>query len=94
MCVASSGPLTRAIPQHGTTVTGADGADPAQARHGDPTGHSATMAALAAGQRPDGSFPMATTADPDRELTTESSVAATTWFLLAGAPAGADGLWT
>ena len=66
----------------------------AQARLGDATGHSATMAALAAGQRPDGSFPMATTADPDRELTTESSVAATTWFLLAGAPAGADGLWT
>lgn len=65
----------------------------AQARHGDRTGHDATMAALAGAQRSDGSFPMATSADPDRELTADSSVAATAWFLLAGAPDDADGLW-
>lgn len=65
----------------------------AQARVGDAAGHAATLAALAAGQRPDGSFPVATTADPDRELTTHSSVAATAWFLLAQAGGDPRGLW-
>lgn len=65
----------------------------AQARVGDSAAHDATLAALAAGQRPDGSFPVATTADPVRELTTQSSVAATAWFLLAQNGTDPRGLW-
>lgn len=65
----------------------------AQDRVGDTAGRDATLAALAAGQRPDGSFPVATTADPARELTTQSSVAATTWFLLAQNGSHPRGLW-
>lgn len=65
----------------------------AQVRAGDTAGQQATLAALAAGQRADGSFPVATTADPERELTTQPSVAATAWFLLAQAGTDPRGLW-
>jgi hypothetical protein len=65
----------------------------AQARHGDTTGYVATMSGLRAAQRADGSMPMATTPDPDRELTTASAMAATTWFILAANPDHPDSLW-
>jgi hypothetical protein len=52
------------------------------------------MAGLVAAQRPDGSMPMASSVDVDRELSTASSVAATTWFILASRPHHADSLWS
>jgi hypothetical protein len=36
---------------------------------------------------------MATTPDPDRELTTASAMAATTWFILAANPDHPASLW-
>ena len=65
----------------------------AQARHGDAAGYATTMTGLASAQRTDGSMPMATTADPGRELTTASAMAATTWFILAANPDHPDSLW-
>lgn len=85
-----------AIPHPARTVwfEGTYGYAMAQARTGDTAGQRATLAALAAGQRSDGSFPVATSADPDRELTTQSSVAATAWFLLARAGTDPRSLWS
>ncbi|WP_214404815.1 hypothetical protein [Pseudonocardia lacus] len=74
-------------------LEGSFGVALARARHGG-AGYADTMAGLAAAQRPDGSMPMASSADVDRELSTESSVAATTWFILAGRPHHADSLWS
>ena len=65
----------------------------AQARHGDTVGYAATMAGLVSSQRADGSMPMASTPDPDRELTTASAMAATTWFILAANPGHLASLW-
>jgi hypothetical protein len=74
-------------------LEGSFGVALAQARHGG-AGYADTMAGLAAAQRPDGSMPMASSADVDRELSTESSVAATTWFILASHHDHADSLWS
>lgn len=63
----------------------------AQARHGDTAGYALTMSGLAPAQRADGSIPMATT--PDRDLTTASAMADTTWFILAAKPDHPDSLW-
>jgi hypothetical protein len=65
----------------------------AQSRHGDTSGLGETMTAIAAAQRADGSLPMASSPDPDRELTTASSMAATGWFILASRPDHPDSLW-
>ncbi len=65
----------------------------AQARHADAAGYAATMSGLASAQRADGSMPMATSPDPDQELTTASAMAATTWFILAANPDHPDSLW-
>ena len=56
-------------------------------------GYAATMAGLVSSQRADGSMPMASTPDPDRELTTASAMAATTWFILAANPGHPASLW-
>ena len=65
----------------------------AQARRGDAAGYATTMTGLASAQRVDGSMPMATTPDADRELTTASAMAATSWFILAANPDHPDSLW-
>jgi hypothetical protein len=65
-----------------------------RARHGDTAGYAATMSGLASAQRADGSMPMATTPDPDRELTTASAMAATSWFILAANPNHPASLWS
>lgn len=74
-------------------LEGSFGVALAQARHGG-AGYADTMAGLAAAQRPDGSMPMASSVDVDRELSEASSVAATTWFILASRPHHADSLWS
>lgn len=74
-------------------LEGSFGVALAQARHGG-AGYADTMAGLVGAQRPDGSMPMATSADVDRELSEASSVAATTWFILANRPDHADSLWS
>jgi hypothetical protein len=74
-------------------LEGSFGVALAQARHGG-AGYADTMAGLVAAQRPDGSMPMASSVDVDRELSTASSVAATTWFILASRPHHADSLWS
>ncbi len=74
-------------------LEGSFGVALAQARHGG-DGYADTMAGLVAAQRPDGSMPMASSADVDRELSTASSVAATTWFILASRPHHPDSLWS
>jgi len=51
-------------------VEGSFGVAFAQARHGDLLGYNQTLAGLRAAQRPDGSFPVATSADSGRDLTT------------------------
>src|SRR5664280_2545524 len=65
----------------------------ARARHGDVLGYNETLAGLRAAQRPDGSFPVATSADRGRDLTPVSAVAPTTWFILASRPNHSDSLW-
>jgi hypothetical protein len=65
----------------------------AQARNGDTSGYSQTMAGIAAAGRPDGSLPMASSPDTDLQFTTESAMAATTWFILASRPNHPDSLW-
>ncbi len=84
-----------AVPNPLSTVwfEGSFGVALAQARHGDAVGYAATMIGLASAQRADGSMPMATTPDPDRELTTASAMAATTWFILAANPDHPASLW-
>jgi hypothetical protein len=77
---------------------GSFGVTLAQARHGDAVGYAAvgyaaTMSGLLSAQRADGSMPMATTPDPDRELTTASAMAATTWLILAANPDHPASLW-
>jgi hypothetical protein len=74
-------------------LEGSFGVALAQARHGG-AGYADTMAGLVAAQRPDGSMPMASSVDVDRELSTASSVTATTWFILASRPHHADSLWS
>lgn len=74
-------------------LEGSYGVALAQARHGG-AGYADTMAGLGEAQRPDGSMPMASSADADRELSTAPSVAATTWFILASRPDHADSLWS
>ncbi len=74
-------------------LEGSFGVALAQARHGG-GGYADTMACLVAAQRRDGSMPMASSVDVDRELSTASSVAATTWFILASRPNHADSLWS
>ncbi|GGL90484.1 hypothetical protein [Nakamurella endophytica] len=64
----------------------------AQLRHGDTVAAEATVGAAAPAQRPDGSFPAVTTADPATGYTNDSSTAATAWFLLATAD-GDRGIW-
>ncbi len=80
-------------PVRSVWLEGSFGVALAQARHGG-AGYSDTMAGLVAAQRPDGSMPMASSVDVDRELSTASSVAATTWFILASRPDHADSLWS
>ena len=74
-------------------LEGSFGVALAQARRGDTVRYAATMAGLIPAQRADGSLPMATTPDPDRELTTASAMAATTWFILAANPDHQASLW-
>jgi hypothetical protein len=74
-------------------LEGSFGVALAQARFGDLTGYVQTMSALAVAQRPDGSMPMASSPDSARELTTDSALAATTWFILASRPDHPDSLW-
>ena len=65
----------------------------AQARHGDTVGYRTTMSGLRPAQRPDGSFPVATSADAAYELSTASAVAPTAWFILASRPNHPNSLW-
>lgn len=74
-------------------LEGSFGVALARARHGG-AGYADTMAGLGAAQGPDGSLPMASAVDVDRELSTVPSVAATTWFILASRPDHADALWS
>ncbi|MET0862975.1 MAG: hypothetical protein ABWZ98_01440 [Nakamurella sp.] len=84
-----------AIPNPVSTVwfEGSFGVALAQSRHHDVAGYRTTMEGLRFAQRPDGSFPMATSPDVDLELSTASAVAATAWFILASRPSHPDSLW-
>lgn len=84
-----------AIPDPVSSVwfEGSFGVALAQARHGNVSASHETVRGLQAAQRPDGSFPVATSADSDRDLTTASAVAPTTWFILASRPDHPDSIW-
>ncbi|MHA3703287.1 hypothetical protein ACXR2U_14000 [Jatrophihabitans sp. YIM 134969] len=74
-------------------VEGSAGVALAQTRSGSPSAAAATLSDLLPLQRPDGSFPYATTADDATSMTTQSAVAAATWFVLASlAPTGSS-IW-
>ena len=74
-------------------VEGSAGVALAQVRSGDTTGHATTLAALAALQQPDGSLPYATTADGPTSMTTDSAVAAATWFVLVSVAPTGSSIW-
>ena len=64
----------------------------ARTRLGDPAA-AGDLTDLAALQHADGALPYALVADPATSMTTSSSVAATSWFVLTRLPAGQDQLW-
>ncbi|WP_375486983.1 hypothetical protein [uncultured Jatrophihabitans sp.] len=66
-------------------VEGSAGVAVARARGGDATRSAQDLANIAALQRSDGSFPYATRADDETGMSTQSSVTATAWFVLASA---------
>ncbi|MBM9467541.1 hypothetical protein [Nakamurella leprariae] len=65
----------------------------AQSRTGDAAAASSTLAGVAGLQRADGSFPAATAEDPFTGYSPASSVAATSWFLLASAAGDPRSIW-
>lgn len=85
----------QAIPNPVPTVwfEGSFGVALGHARNGDTAGSDAVLAGLIAAQRLNGSFPMASSPDAAREFSTASSMAATTWFILASRPQHPDSLW-
>lgn len=75
-------------------IEGGAGVALAQARAGRANPAAATLAAVAARQRPDGSFPYALVSDAATSMTTTSSVAATDWYVLAALDGGGGGIWS
>jgi hypothetical protein len=65
----------------------------AQERNGDHHGQQKTLAALDPAQRPDGSFPIATSTDSVRGLSKASGIAPTAWFILASRPNHPSAIW-
>lgn len=63
------------------------------ARNGDRARYGNTLAALRPAQRPDGSFPIATSTDTARDFSRVSGVAPTSWFVLASRPDHPNSLW-
>lgn len=74
-------------------LEGSFGVALAYSRLGRDADCSALLGSLLPAQRPDGSFPAATSPAPAQDLTTASSVAATTWFVLAARPNHPDSIW-
>ncbi len=81
-------------PVRSVWVEGTLGVALALARHGDEQAYLSTLAGVRAVQRPDGSLPVATSADSARGFTTDSAIAPTTWFILASRPNHPSSLWS
>lgn len=83
----------RPTPVESVWVEGTAGVALAQARNGNAAGQQSTLNALLPLQGTDGSFSMATAVDANASLVTATSVAATSWFILASVSGGPDALW-
>ncbi len=81
------------VAPHNVWVEGSAGVALAQQRSGDAAASDTTLSNLMPLQRSDGSMPYATTVDGPTSMTTESAVAAASWFILASVAATGPSIW-